>query len=1008
MKTALDSLGDPNEQPDNSSDMLTSDCKYYDASDLYINEQYSLKIMHLNIQSLSAKFEELKIMLATLEERGTSIDVVLLCETFLHTGNSHLFSLPGYVLVCANRDTLTRGGVAIYIKDTIKFKKRCDLSLFIEGEFESLFLETTNTGKPFIIGEIYRVPNTDATVSLTRYESILSQTQQAKYMVIGTDQNFDLLKYNAHKATHDLLSMFLSYSYIPAITKPTRITHNSATLIDNIYIKTNNYLPYMSGLLTADISDHLPIFCFIRTSEHTPGRMKSMTFDYRRLTDDAIHIISREIQETEWDFLDPLTVNESCNEFISKITEILDRIAPQKTKTISPKKIIRDPWITVGILRSSHTRAKLYKSSASKPIDHPSHKAYIRYRNLYNIVKRRAKQQYFAELFEKYKSDIRNTWGTINTIIGRTNDKTNILQSFKIGDRETTDEKVIANNFCDVFTSIGPNYANAIPPSTHSFDYYMKLKKNKTKNSLFMAPTDSDEIWKLLKNLKPKKSTGHDGLSTHLFKSIGPCIAHPISVIVNKSIESGIFPEELKLAKVIPIYKAKDKDEFLNYRPISLLPSLSKVVEKLVHKRLYSFLQTNNILHCTQFGFRKKHSTVDAITKFIADITAALDSKKTTVAVYLDLSKAFDTINHDILLSKMEFYGIRGIALDWFRSYLKNRKQYVHYGGQNSHTRHVDCGVPQGSVLGPLLFILYTADLPDCLENTKCIQFADDTTIYVSSKNVQQLELLTNNDLALLGDWFFANKLSLNISKTSYMIFTYQLQHYNITIDLTFTNRKIEKTEYTKFLGVYIDEKLKWDKHIQYIKNKLLKSFYAINRAKPVLQRKHLLILYYSLVYPYITYGITLWGNAHATHLSNLIVMQKKLVRIMTNSAFLAHTEPLFKRLAILKLEDVYKLQICKYVLSFLRNLLPTLLMSIFTPVSHGHSHVTRQHTTHRLVVPISRTTVSRQSIVYMGPEIWNSLPSLYYSNPLNNTLFSLSNFTYRLKKNLLDKYNNL
>ena len=260
--------------------------------------------------------------------------------------------------------------------------------------------------------------------------------------------------------------------------------------------------------------------------------------------------------------------------------------------------------------------------------------------------------------------------------------------------------------------------------------YFNKILDKHAPTKTIVIPHRSiiREIEHIIKSFKTKKSTGDDGISMHLLKQLCEPCSEPIAIIVNMSLEQGIVPDAMKLAKVIPIHKSKSKELFNNYRSISLLSNMSKVLEKVVHNRLYSFLIKNSILYDKQYGFRPKRSTIDAITEFTAGILPSLDRKKQCLSIYLDLSKAFDTINHSILLNKLKYYGIRGKPLEWFRSYLQQRKQYVSYLGVQSTTQNIEYGVPQGSVLGPLLFILYSNDIPNSLTYCQAILFADDTT----------------------------------------------------------------------------------------------------------------------------------------------------------------------------------------------------------------------------------------------------------------------------------------
>ncbi len=474
----------------------------------------------------------------------------------------------------------------------------------------------------------------------------------------------------------------------------------------------------------------------------------------------------------------------------------------------------------------------------------------------------------------------------------------------------------------------------------HPPEYYTRTEPNK--HTIFMNPTDTYEIVKILGSCKNKKSTGDDGISLTLLKQLSNELSEPLAYLINMSLEQGTVPDPMKLTKVIPIYKAKSKIEFSNYRPISMLSNISKILEKVVHRRLYSFMTKHNILYDNQFGFRPKHSTIDAITKFTCDTMKSLDEKGSCLSVYLDLSKAFDTINHDILLKKLNHYGIRGKALDWFKSYLSQREQYVSYKGVKSVGFGVSYGVPQGSVLGPLLFILYSNDLPHSITHSNTILFADDTTIYIVGHNVRDLYARMNHDLKQLSDWFRANQLSVNATKTKYMFITKQKVNISNDLSLCIGTEKLERVTSTKFLGLILDEKMLWHDHIDHCSKKVSSGLYAMNAAKRYLTSEHLHILYCSLIHPYLTYGNLVWGNTHQKYLHRLEILQKKAIRIMTKSSFNAHASPLFKQARVLKLKDIHDSHVCTFMYEYVHGILPRPLSTMYEPNRECHGHNTR------------------------------------------------------------------
>ena len=428
--------------------------------------------------------------------------------------------------------------------------------------------------------------------------------------------------------------------------------------------------------------------------------------------------------------------------------------------------------------------------------------------------------------------------------------------------------------------------------------------------------------------------------------------------------------------KVIPIYKSKDKQMLNNYRPISLLPIFSKIIEKVIYQRLFNFLNTNNALFSSQYGFRKNHSTINAVTELVSHVINAMNRKENTISVFLDLSKAFDTVNHNILLRKLEFYGIRGLALQWFKNYLTGRKQYVLYNNTQSSKQYITCGVPQGSVLGPLLFLIYINDTPNCLKHSKSIVFADDTTIFASCNNMNTLYNNMNDDLANLINWFKANMLSLNIAKTNYLLFpSSKLVNVGGNMKLYAGADEIIRNECCKFLGIIIDDKLGWLDHINSINIKLSRSLYILNSVKNMLPNYILRQLYFTMVQPYLTYGIILWGSTYQSYLKRTVILQKKAIRYMHKAHYNAHTKPLFCASNVLNINFTYLLEVSKFMHDYTRRTLPTPLLNFFSSNLTVHQHNTRQ-----VLDPhfsIIYNSIAEKSIIHRGPRIWSNIPQV-------------------------------
>ena len=529
-------------------------------------------------------------------------------------------------------------------------------------------------------------------------------------------------------------------------------------------------------------------------------------------------------------------------------------------------------------------------------------------------------------------------------------------------------------------------------------------------NSFFLNPVTEPEIIDHIKSLRDNKSSGFDNISNKVIKYVANLISKPLCHIFNMSFQNGIFPDLLKIAKVIPILKKDDPHTFKNYRPISLLPCFSKLLERLIYNRLIHFLTKHNVIFNRQYGFRKGFSTDLALIDIYDKLTYALQNNESTVGIFLDLSKAFDTINHEILLTKLSIYGIRGLPLKLLTNYLSNRQQFTSFNCVDSKMSRVICGIPQGSILGPLLFLLYVNDLPRSSKILKFILFADDSNIYFSHNNTTTLFNIINTELMKVSNWFKLNKLSLNIEKTNYIIFGRKRklpENFRILID----NIEISNVDVTKFLGVTIDSNLTWKSHLNRVSNVIARNIGVINKLKSVFPFHILFTLYNTLVLPYLTYcnitwAITVdkftnlcpWTSFDSTHIDKLFKLQKRALRICAGTSFLSHTKPLFHDFRALNIYDLNKLQTGLFMYRLHNDMLPSHITSLFSKPSSHHSHHTRSSQTYTA----SSATISnlrRHSILYSGPKLWNTLSLSLINKP------SVDSFKHSYKRYLVSVY---
>ncbi len=497
---------------------------------------------------------------------------------------------------------------------------------------------------------------------------------------------------------------------------------------------------------------------------------------------------------------------------------------------------------------------------------------------------------------------------------------------------------------------------------------------NRVEDSITLPDTSASEVLELILGLNPKKASGYDEINNKLIKRTNDTIAPFLNTLFNAVMKQGVYPDCFKTAQVTPLYKGGDRSNVNSYRPISLLPAFSKLLEKIIFVRMMNFLIEKNILSERQFGFRPKFSTEYAILDIYEKLLKNLDEKQTSCAIFLDLAKAFDTVSHDILLRKLEKYGIRGNALELLSSYLKDRYQFVKMGETKSIISLIEYGVPQGSILGPILFLLYINDLPEAT-NFFIKLYADDTFLCAQSNDLKALEKHVNEELKKVYDWLRSNRLTLNIAKSKYIIVTNKRSVTPISVRINDT--ELDECDSYKYLGVIFDKNLDWKAHVEYICDKISRAVGCIAKLRHRVDIEILREVYHALIHSYVRYGILAWGNISEAGMQPLTTLLNKAIRIMTFAPFgPLDLKPIYKELEILNISQTFSFEKAKFMYKSKMNILPVTIADYFEayerPV-HSYNLRRRQHDNQPDFV--FNTASGRKSIQHEGELLWKSLP---------------------------------
>ena len=535
------------------------------------------------------------------------LHAVMLVETWLNKTTAKRVKIPGFNMFCSHRNNKKGGGVGILITQSLDCRVRDDLSINVP-DFENLTVEIKTQHDSIFLTTIYRPPNSKEKQFLKTYQRLLRKftENQLERLIAGLDHNLDLMKHDQHIPTSDFIGMNLDHQLLPTITKPTRITRSTATLIDNLIIGRSYQADYTSSIIIDDISDHFPLL--LKSSKPILLTKKRQEITTRGINTVKCEEINKLLDNYDWhSILEKEETNEAFTTFHTILQNALDTICPIHKIKLTKSKIRKEPWITTGLQKCIRKQKLLYKQQLKDINVETKRRKNVDYRNTLNKVLRRTKENYYRQKCIDFRNNSTKLWKMINRIISKENDKTNCIEYLKIENINHYDSKIIAEEFGKFFSTVGNKFAHSVPTSmTDIGEYIQRIPMNQS--SLFMTPTTELEIDKTIGGLVNKTSSGHDDIHNILLKQLKPSICRPLNIIFNKSLELGQFPHDMKKADVIPLYKAKERHNVTNYRPISLLLTISKVLEKIVYKRTYKFLNSTNQLYQSQHGFRSGHT----------------------------------------------------------------------------------------------------------------------------------------------------------------------------------------------------------------------------------------------------------------------------------------------------------------------------------------------------------------------------------------------------------------
>lgn len=948
-----------------------------------------MHFIHLIARLILSKIHEFQLL-----ANKSKAAIIAVTETWLdHTVSNTEIHLDGYSVIRKDRNR-HGGGICMFIRDDLAFTPLPldNLSESDEVFFLELLLPKT---KPIIIGTCYRPPKQSDFVD--RFETILSQLRSDCEIIIMGDFNICVIDNKSHlsQTYNKVLKLFGLKQLIKGVT---RLTDTSKSLIDHILCNSSEKIS-QSGVISSGLSDHFITYCTRKIPKYICNKHNNIKIRSSKNYDKTEFVDL--LTQADWSkCLYSCSIDDAWQSFKETFTNILDKVAPVKEVRVKQKT---EPWMNQDILSNIKERDD-YITSFRKFGKDEDYRLYCKYRNLVQRQCKQAKADYFNEGINDNMGNPKKLWSHFKNLGYKQNCKVDSNVILNIDGENSFDNAKIANHFNSFFTTIASKLVDKLPNPSNIFhassnavkSFYNQRQQN---NDEFILKHVSETfVYKELCNLNVSKSTGLDGIPAKFLKDAAPFIKIPITFLINMSISEATVPKDLKLAKVKPLFKKGDRLKPENYRPVSILSIVSKILEKAVYSQLESFLVNKNILYEFQSGFRSKFSTDSCLIHLTDHIKSETAKGLYTGMVLLDLQKAFDTVDHKILCDKLKIIGVRSV--EWFNSYLSNRQQIVNINKTNSDVCNVKCGVPQGSLLGPLLFLIYVNDLKISIDSDcKVLLYADDTAILFSHKDPKIISEKLSLMLESCKNWLTDNKLSLHLGKTESILFGPKRKLKNVTeniFSIVCNGIIIESKSYVKYLGVILDNFLSGEYIVDNIINKANQRLKFLYRYKSCLSEQSRKTLCTALIQCHLDYACSCWYEGLSKKLKDkLQIIQNKIIRFI----FDMHPR---QRLKISNFEKVGFLNISNrvtqlrlnHVFNIFHNQSPDYLKQYF---SRTCSTRNTRSCNFNFFVPRVKNTES-SSFYFNGIKNWNTLPDSIKS------IDNKAKFKFEVKRHLMSE----